>query len=59
MLYFNDIYDCYYDQVFNIMVIEDGGFVVVWQGDYYDYSGMMQIGYDFDIWVQCFDVDGV
>lgn len=39
--FFNDDCDCYYDYSFEIMVIEDGGFVVVWYGDYYIYFGMI------------------
>ncbi|MEJ5218337.1 tandem-95 repeat protein [Cognatishimia sp. D5M38] len=56
--YSTDTYDRHYDQAPNITATEDGGFVVVWQGDYYDYSGTTQTGYDSDIWVQRFDADG-
>ncbi|MGR3812554.1 MAG: tandem-95 repeat protein [Cognatishimia activa] len=56
--YSADDRDRHYDYNPEITATEDGGFVVAWYGDYYNYSGTTQTSYERDIWVQRFDEDG-
>lgn len=40
-----------YDYNLKVVVIVDGGFVVIWYGNYYVYSGIIVIEYMCDIFV--------
>lgn len=50
--------DVYCDNMLEIVVLENGGYVVIWSGWYEEYNGLIFVFLVENIWVRVYDVDG-